>query len=563
MATEPPPERAAGTPADAVASAPHRNVRAIPRIVGWIGTALACLLVFVALVAPVTLGQFTPWVFVRIPVEALVGAALLLALPPRARRIAAIVLGAALGLLTIAKLLDIGFDLALASPFDPVFGWSFLGPGIDYLFGTLGGAGAVATVVGAVAIAAGLVVLMTLAVLRLSRLAAGHARATAGVTAVLGVVWLVCAVLGTQLVPGQPFASRTVAVLAYDNVVRIGQDVGDARDFNQIVAHDPFTNTPPGQLLAGLRGRNVLLVFVENYGRASVEGQSYSPAIDALLDAGTRELATAGFGAASAFVTSPTVGGGSWLGHTTVQSGLWIDNEYRYRQVLTLNRLTLSSAFRQAGWRTVGDDPANVTNLPRATVYAYDTFYDDLNVGYRGPKFSYATMPDQYVLSAFQRDELSRPGGRPVMAEIDLVSSHDPWTPLPRPVAWNEVGDGSVFDPMPAQGPQPAAILSSPTRLRDAYARSIQYTLGTLVSYLRTYGNRNTVLVFLGDEQPNPLITNDSQNHDVPITIVADPSVLGRISSWHWQPGLRPHPDAPVWPMSAVRDRFLTAFDGP
>ncbi|MCW2492864.1 MAG: hypothetical protein JWN47_2228, partial [Frankiales bacterium] len=50
-------------------------------------------------------------------------------------------------------------------------------------------------------------------------------------------------------------------------------------------------------------------------------------------------------------------------------------------------------------------------------------------------------------------------------------------------------------------------------------------------------------------------------SHDVPITIIArDPAVMDRISGWGWQDGLRPDANAPVWPMDAFRDRFLTAF---
>ena len=59
-------------------------------------------------------------------------------------------------------------------------------------------------------------------------------------------------------------------------------------------------------------------------------------------------------------------------------------------------------------------------------------------------------MPDQYTLAEFQRNELA-PGHKPVMAEIDLVSSHSPWAPLPTMVPWNKVGNGSIFDPMPAR----------------------------------------------------------------------------------------------------------------
>jgi hypothetical protein len=35
---------------------------------------------------------------------------------------------------------------------------------------------------------------------------------------------------------------------------------------------------------------------------------------------------------------------------------------------------------------------------------------------------------------------------------------------------------------------------------------------------------------------------------------------MDRISSWGWDDGMLPSPDAPVWRMDAFRDRFLTAF---
>ena len=78
---------------------------------------------------------------------------------------------------------------------------------------------------------------------------------------------------------------------------------------------------------------------------------------------------------------------------------------------------------------------------------------------------------------------------------------------------------------------------------------------------MQTYGDDNLVLVVLGDHQPATIVTGDGASHDVPITIIAhDPAVLDRISGWGWQDGLRPGPHAPVWPMDAFRDRFLTAF---
>ena len=39
-----------------------------------------------------------------------------------------------------------------------------------------------------------------------------------------------------------------------------------------------------------------------------------------------------------------------------------------------------------------------------------------------------------------------------------------------------------------------------------------------------------------------------------------DAGVVRRIADWDWSPGLLPPADAPVWPMSYLRDRLLTAF---
>ena len=64
-----------------------------------------------------------------------------------------------------------------------------------------------------------------------------------------------------------------------------------------------------------------------------------------------------------------------------------------------------------------------------------------------------------------------------------------------------------------------------------------------------------------GDHQPAAIVSGRGANHTVPVTVIAhDPKVLDQISSWRWQDGMRPAPDAPLWPMDAFRDRFLTAF---
>ena len=206
--------------------------------------------------------------------------------------------------------------------------------------------------------------------------------------------------------------------------------------------------------------------------------------------------------------------------------------------------------------------PGTDGQWPESRFFGFDEVYNVANLGYRGRPFSWISgMPDQYALTAFERQERGIAGHTPIMAEIDLTSSHEPWAPIPRLVGWNDVGDGTVFTPMTTEGDPPDVVWRDQNRIRTEYRRSVEYSLNTLISYLETYGDDNLVLVFLGDHQPAPLITGSGASRDVPVTIVAkDRHVTDQIAGWGWQDGLRPGPKAPVWPMDDFRDRFLTAY---
>ncbi|OLB81761.1 MAG: sulfatase [Actinobacteria bacterium 13_2_20CM_2_71_6] len=530
------------------------------RVAAWVTTALACVLVLFALIAPNQISHLTPGAFVRIPLEGLVGVALVLVLPARARRVVAALVGVVLGLLTLVKLFDMGFYETLDRPFDPVLDWILVADGVEFLIRSIGRAAAIGAVVVAVAIVVAMLIFMALSVLRLTRLAVRYHTRAVRTVAVLGVVWVSCAVLGVRIVPGVPVAADSAATLAYDRAAQVRTGLLDRQAFAAQAAVDAFRDTPGDKLLTGLRGKDVVFTFVESYGLVAVEDPELGPQVGAVLDAGNRRLRAAGYASRSAFLTSPTFGGGSWLAHSTLLSGLWIDNQQRYRNLLASDRLTLNTAFRRAGWRTVDVEPGISRVWPEGAFYGSNRLYTAQNLGYRGPLFNFSSIPDQYTLAAFQRAERAADHG-PLMAEIVLLSSHAPWAPLPRLIDWGSVGDGSAFAGMPATGDSPDVVSRDRNRIRNAYRQSIEYSLSTLISYVETYGDNNLVLVFLGDHQPAPVVSGEGARRDVPITIVAhDQAVLDRISGWGWQDGLKPGPQAPVWRMDTFRDRFLTAF---
>jgi phosphatidylglycerophosphate synthase len=526
-------------------------------------TIVALLFVWVALVAPDHPARLTPSTFLRLPLEGIAVLALALALPAKGRRVLAWIAGPVLGLLVIVKILDMGVYATFDRPFDPVADWRYTGIGIETLRDSVGSRDAGLVVAGAAMLIVAILVLTTLAVLRLTRVAAGHRRWSLRAITALGAVWVLCWAFGAQLVSGVPFASASAATLAVDEVRAVRTGIKDRAVFVDELQRDRFRDTPGDQLLTGLRGKDVIVAFVESYGVVGLQDSVVSPRVDAALADGTERLEGAGFHARSAFLTSPTFGGASWLAHSTLHSGVWVNRQWRYDQLVASDRFTLSQAFKRAGWRTVDDVPANNRDWPQRSFYGYDKVYDQRNLGYLGPTFAYAPMPDQYVLMALQRLELAKHDRRPVFAEVDMVSSHAPWTRIPELIDWDDVGNGSVFNSMPVEQVSTGALWSDHDRVRAAYGRSVEYSLNALFSFVQHYGNDHLVLVVLGDHQPSTIVTglHPELSHDVPISVIAhDPAVLEKIAGWGWEDGLRPGPQAPVWPMNAFRDRFLTAF---
>jgi phosphatidylglycerophosphate synthase len=529
-------------------------------VIATVLTVLALLIVWAALVAPDRPEDVTATAFLRVPLDGLALIALAAFLPKVPRRIVAAIAGPLLGLVVVLRILDIGFFSYFNQPFDPLGDIGDLGTGVETLRDAVGRSEANLLIAGGAALIVTVLVLTTVSMFRLLDVAAEHRRLSLKVVTGLAALGLVFAASGAQLLSHTPMASAsTVDYIAYQ--VRTARaDLHDAAVFAKQIRYDPLRNTPSNQLLTGLRGKDVLLVFVESYGQVSVQGSSFSPAIDSLLEQGTRELRSSGFAARSAFVDAPGFGGMSWLGHSTLQSGVWANSQRRYNQLVNSNRFNLTDAFNRAGWRTINFAPADDRDWPEgSSFYHYAKLYERRDLGYRGPGFTYAPMPDQYMFSALQRLELTKPH-RPLFAEVDTVSSHMPWSRIPQQIPWSEVGDGSIYNRLPTYT-EPSSFWWHPDQVKAAYAKSLEYSLNVLISYVRHYGSKNLMLVVVGDEQPLSIVSGKA-NHDVPISIIAhDPSVLRKIRGWDWQTGLLPSPQAPVMRASDFRDRFLTAFD--
>ncbi|HEX3362679.1 MAG TPA: CDP-alcohol phosphatidyltransferase family protein [Solirubrobacterales bacterium] len=558
--SDPGPEPEDGPPAG---RGPWRG--RIRAVIAAVLTILSFLLVWAVLVAPDQPTFVKAGAFLRVPLEGLVVVGIAIFLPVNGRRILAVLTGLALALVVVLKVINYEIFSLFSRAFEPLGDIGQFGNALETLRLEQGASQARLIEIGAVAGVVAAIVLLPLAMLRVTRVAADHRQRALRVIGGLAGVWLIFGVLGTTLVSRTPIASTISAGIVFDTAKVVRAEVHDEGVFAKQIKHDTFRDTPTNQLLTALRGKDVLLVFAESFGRVAIEESSFAPEVNEALTAGDKRLASAGFHSRSGFLISSTFGGGSWLAHSSLQAGLWVHNLRRYAQLLPERRFTLASAFNRAGWRTVDEDVSNNRPWPEGKhFYHWDKVYNRNQVGYKGPTFSYAAMPDQYIYSALQRLELGKAHRPPLFAEVDTVSSHQPWNRIPEEIPWDKVGNGSIYKHLSNHYERESflSFWDNPEKVQAGYGKTIVYTLNSLTKFIQHYGKKNLVVIELGDHQPRNPVTGEQAGHQVPISIIAhDPRVLKAIEGWGWNPGLRPRKEAPVWPMSSFRNKFFEAFD--
>ncbi len=522
-------------------------------------TCVAVLVLHLVLVLPNHPRAMTPDALARLPLElpvivlALVLAKRSLHMPLR------FALTSFLALMTLIKLADHAAFLAYARGFNLLLDLHLLPAAWNLGSGAVG-TGAALLVAAAGILGAGLLAaLLWWATGRIARLEPPDALAPA-LAAALVAALVLAATDATRPRPGfNPAGAAFTARLALEHGRKIAETRANLLRFEDEAAADPFTGASPGTLLAGLGDTDVLLVFVESYGRSTLDNPRYGSTIRPRLAGIGAGLDAAGLAARSGWLTAPMIGGQSWLAHASILSGLRIDNQRRYQALLSSERRTLMHYAAGAGFRTLVVAPAITLAWPESAYFGYDAIYPAAMLGYRGKSFNWVTMPDQFTLRAFERLELERPDRPPLFAEIALISSHAPWTPVPLLVPWEAIGDGTIFNAMAASGDPPETVWRNHDRIRDQFRQAIDYALATLGSFTLRHAADPPLVIILGDHQPATFVS-ESGSFDVPIHVIGPPPLVQRFAAWGFTRGMIPGPDVPARPMNTFRDRFLATF---
>ncbi len=504
---------------------------------------LAVLLLHAILVMPSVPAGLSLARLVRPTWELPVVLALLAAFP--GRRMRALAVGAALALVVL-RAADLGSHLAFERAFNPLLDLHLLVSGWALLAGSVGRAEALM----AVAAVLGAAALLGWALWACLGRLAGRPRPARAAAAIPPLA----AVLAAAAIPG--WAPLAVAPAVAAQAARMGDGVSDLAAFTGALRAAPEV----APRFAALEGRDVIVAFVESYGRSFVEDPRYADVAGPRLASVEARLEEAGWGVRSGWLAAPTRGGQSWLSHATLLSGLLVDRQIRYDRLMTSRHPSLNALFRAAGWRTGAVMPAIASDWPEAAWYGYDRMLDAGGLGYAGEPFEWVTMPDQYTWTALDR-ELR--GGPPAMIEVALITSHAPWTPLPHVLPWEAVGNGSAFDGTRRTGDTPRQVWSDRERVRDQYALSLDYALEVMGQYVARQGD-GALLIVLGDHQPAPLLTGEGASPDVPVHVVSDdPRLLARLPPDLFDAGLIPGADRGTLPMQDLRAIITTIFETP
>jgi hypothetical protein len=470
-------------------------------------------------------------------------------------------------LLVVLCLTDLGVRMVLGRPFAPLLDLGIYANVVDLQKGSFKGlTGWILT--GFQLLLAVLIYLLSLRAVRaIQRITSGrrHGRISLAVSGVLVIGYAAGKVLPEGYIASG--TDRLIHARASTTITRqidrSWRMLSALHDFEQIVAVDRFSDVPPDRLLAELGDVDVLLVFFESYGRSVLDQNRFQRYSLPALDSFERELEDKGLASVSGFLTSPIMGGQSWLAHSTLESGLWLPHQSYYNALLATDRLTLTKAFRKRGHRTVAMKPAIVMPWPEGPHFGFEEIYAEADMGYAGEPYNWATMPDQYTMSAFEQFERSaEERDRPVFAEFSLISSHAPWTHIPPVVDdWSDIGDGALFSTWAEIGDPPHVVWADPERVRAQYGKSIRYVLDMLTSYATNFVDDRTLLIVVGDHQPAPLVTGEGVTRDVPLHVITgNPDLLQPFINWGLVPGMHPDDTVDVKRMDAFRDWFLEAF---
>ncbi len=286
---------------------------------------------------------------------------------------------------------------------------------------------------------------------------------------------------------------------------------------------DPNRDLPglplPRSDLKRLEGDDVLLLFLESYGAVTYDEPAIARAVAPARDELAHAAAETGRQIVSAYASSPTFGGGSWLAHASFLSGVEVRDSGDYMLLLTQERETWPKLFRVAGYRAIAAMPGMRGAWPEGAFYGFDAIHDEAALDYRGPDFGWWRIPDQFSLARVAELEAASGSHAPRLIFMPTINTHIPFLPVPPYQAdWRRVLEIDAYPPEDVE----ASLAQVPDweALGGPFADSFVYTFTYLAGYVRERAAADEILIVIGDHQPAASVAGVGARWDVPVHVV-------------------------------------------
>ncbi len=286
---------------------------------------------------------------------------------------------------------------------------------------------------------------------------------------------------------------------------------------------------------------DVFFIFIESYGTVATLSPELDSTYKILSSELSQSLKNEGWHMASAYSISPIKGGRSWLAFTSTLSGVKIENQVQYNDMINVNYdfPHVVRYFNNQGYQTYRMSTMSNVNtdslIPENKINRFWGFDDWImynDIPYEGYKYDYlGGLPDQYALGYFE-DEITKNVSAPKFLFFITMTSHGPWYDPPPIVAdWRKLDDIKNEKAPELKGES-----------IDRYQKAMEYELRVVTDFIKEKTNKNSIFVLLGDHQPPTLeykIWDYSDDAATPLHIISKDTVfVNSFIKYGLQPGM-------------------------
>lgn len=272
---------------------------------------------------------------------------------------------------------------------------------------------------------------------------------------------------------------------------------------------------------------NIYLLFIESYGTVITESPDLKPQYLQQIQGIENRLAEEEFHIASNYSLSPVIGGRSWLAFSSFMSGLKVENQIQYNDLIQRNieYPNIIRYFNKQGYKSYRLSTMSNKNADKLIPYertnlywGFDEWWTYRDFKYQGHQYDVlGGIPDQYALG-YYREVISKEAKQAKILFFISMASHMPWYPPP-PLL-------DDYKKLNQKKPEVALKLEGDDVTR--YSEAIKYDLELMTQFILEE-QESSIFILVGDHQPPSMeykIAGITEDSATPIHVISKDSVL-------------------------------------